>query len=84
MVRLLVLQQLYNLSDAGVPNAQSQQFRAVCGAASSSRVLDAEKVWDWRERLNLHDLIGDINATVSRQLMHTSNSAPGRGFADGY
>src|SRR5215467_6554035 len=53
MVRLLVLQQLYNLSDEALEYQvlDRNSFARFAGLTNSSRVPDAKTVWVWRERL---------------------------------
>ncbi len=70
MVKLLVLQQLYNLSDDALEYQvlDRASFLRFLGLERSPRVPDAKTIWAWRERLKTHDLIGDISAAVSGQL----------------
>jgi IS5 family transposase len=53
MVRLLVLQQLYNLSDDALEYQVLDRgsFQRLLGLERSARVPDAKTVWVWRERL---------------------------------
>jgi IS5 family transposase len=67
MVKLLVLQQLYNLSDDAL-EYQVLDRLSFLDLAHSPRVPDAKTIWVWRDRLKTHDLIGDISAAVSGQL----------------
>jgi len=70
MVKLLVLQQLYNLSDDALEYQVLDRlsFLRFLDLEHSPRVPDAKTIWVWRERLKTHDLIGDISAAVSGQL----------------
>lgn len=70
MVKLLVLQQLYNLSDDALEYQvlDRTSFLRFLDLEHSPRVPDAKTIWVWRERLKTHDLIGDISAAVSGQL----------------
>lgn len=69
MVKLLLLQQLYNLSDDVLeyPVLDRTSFQRFLGLEHSRRVPDAKTTWVWRERLKKQDLIGDISAAVSGQ-----------------
>jgi len=84
MVRLLVLQQLYNLSDDALEYQvlDRASFTRFTGLTSSSRVPDAKTVWVWRERLKKLDLIGDISAAVSGQLQRAGFVARGGQIID--
>lgn len=84
MVRLLVLQQLYNLSDDALEYQvlDRNSFARFAGLTNSSRVPDAKTVWVWRERLKQLDLIGDISAAVSGQLQHAGFIARGGQIID--
>lgn len=70
MIRILVLQQLYNLSDEALEYQllDRASFQRFTGLEHSGRVPDAKTVWVWRERLKAQDLIGDISEAVGRQL----------------
>lgn len=70
MIRLLVLQQLYNLSDEALEYQvlDRSSFQRFAGLEHSGRVPDAKTLWVWRERLKKQDLIGDISEAVGRQL----------------
>ena len=70
MVKLLLLQQLYNLSDAALEYQvlDCTSFQRFLGLEYSRRVPDAKTIWVWRERLKARDLIGDISAAVSGPL----------------
>lgn len=84
MVRLLVLQQLYNLSDEALEYQVLDRlsFLRFARLTNSSRVPDAKTVWVWRERLKKHDLIGDISAAVSGQLQRAGFTAKGGQIID--
>jgi IS5 family transposase len=84
MVRLLVLQQLYNLSDDALEYQllDRSSFLRFAGLTNSARVPDAKTVWVWRERLKQHDLIGDISAAVSGQLQRAGFIARGGQIID--
>lgn len=84
MVRLLVLQQLYNLSDDALEYQVLDRgsFQRFLGLTHSGRVPDAKTIWVWRERLKQHDLIGDISAAVSGQLSRAGFIARGGQIID--
>lgn len=84
MVRLLVLQQLYNLSDDALEYQVLDRgsFQHFLGLTHSARVPDAKTVWVWRERLKQHDLIGDISEAVSGQLARAGFIARGGQIID--
>lgn len=84
MVRLLVLQQLYNLSDDALEYQvlDRSSFARFAGLTNSSRVPDAKTVWVWRERLKQLDLIGDISEAVSGQLQRAGFIARGGQIID--
>lgn len=84
MVRLLVLQQLYNLSDDALEYQvlDRTSFARFAGLTHSARVPDAKTVWVWRERLKKLDLIGDISAAVSGQLQRAGFTARGGQIID--
>jgi len=84
MVRLLVLQQLYNLSDAALEYQvlDRSSFVRFARLTNSSRVPDAKTRWVWRERLKKNDLIGDISAAVSEQLQDAGFTAKGGQIID--
>lgn len=84
MVRLLVLQQLYNLSDDALEYQvlDRNSFARFAGLSHSARVPDAKTVWVWRERLKKLDLIGDISAAVSGQLQRAGFTARGGQIID--
>lgn len=84
MVRLLVLQQLYNLSDDALEYQVLDRgsFLRFARLTDSSRVPDAKTVWVWRERLKQHDLVGDISAAVGEQLQKAGFIARGGQMID--
>ena len=79
MIRLLVLQQLYNLSDDALEYQllDRSSFQRFAGLEHSGRVPDAKTLWVWRERLKKQDLIGDISEAVGRQLSNAGFIARG-------
>ncbi|HKX55099.1 MAG TPA: IS5 family transposase [Xanthomonadales bacterium] len=84
MIKLLLLQQLYNLSDEALEfqALDRASFQRFLGLQSSSRIPDAKTVWVWRERLKQQDLIGDISAAVSGQLQRAGFIARGGQIID--
>jgi len=84
MVRMLVLQQLYNLSDEALEYQvlDRRSFLRFVGLEKSSKVPDARTVWVWRDRLKQGDLIGDISAEVGRQLQRAGFIARGGQIID--
>lgn len=84
MIRLLVLQQLYNLSDDALEYQllDRASFQRFAGLERSGRVPDAKTVWVWRERLKAQDLIGDISEAVGRQLARAGFIARGGQIID--
>jgi len=84
MVKLLLLQQLYNLSDDAleVQVLDRTSFQCFLGLEHSRRVPDAKTIWVWRERLKARDLIGDISAAVSGQLQRAGFLARGGQIID--
>jgi IS5 family transposase len=70
MIKLLLLQQLYNLSDDALEYQvlDRTSFQRFLELENSGRVPDAKTIWVWRERLKKQDLMGDISAAVSGQL----------------
>lgn len=84
MIRLLVVQQMYNLSDDGLEYQvlDRASFQRFTGLEKSSRIPDAKTVWVWRERLKEQDLIGDISAAVGRQLAQAGYVARGGQIID--
>lgn len=84
MIRLLVLQQLYNLSDDALEYQVLDRvsFQRFTGLEHSSRIPDAKTVWKWRERLGQQDLIGDISEAVGLQLAQAGFVARGGQIID--
>lgn len=84
MVKLLLLQQLYNLSDDALEYQVLDRisFLRFLGLEHSRRVPDAKTIWVWRERLKSQDLIGDISAAVSGQLQRAGFLARGGQIID--
>jgi len=84
MVRLLVLQQLYNLSDDALEYQvlDRTSFLRFARLTDSSRVPDAKTFWVWRERLKKRDLVGDISAAVSGQMQRAGFIARGGQIID--
>jgi len=84
MIRLLVLQQLYNLSDEALEYQLLDRisFLRFAGLENSGRVPDAKTVWVWRERLKKQDLIGDISQAVGLQLAQAGFIARGGQIID--
>lgn len=84
MVKLLLLQQLYNLSDDALEYQvlDRTSFLRFLGLEGSRRVPDAKTIWVWRERLKTLDLIGDISAAVSGQLHRAGFLARGGQIID--
>ena len=84
MVKLLLLQQLYNLSDDALEYQvlDRTSFQRFLGLEHSRRVPDAKTIWVWRERLVKQDLIGDISAAVSGQLQRAGFLARGGQIID--
>jgi len=64
---LLLLQQLYNLSDEALEYQvlDRRSFQRFLGLEHSGRAPDAKTVLVWRERLKAYDLMGDISAAVN-------------------
>lgn len=83
MIRLLLLQQLYNLSDEALEYQvlDRRSFQRFLGLEHSGKVPDAKTIWVWRERLK-NDLIGDISAAVSGQLQRAGFIARGGQIID--
>jgi IS5 family transposase len=84
MIRLLVLQQMYNLSDdaAEYQVLDRASFQRFAGLERSGRVPDAKTIWVWRERLKAQDLIGDISEAVGAQLARAGFIARGGQIID--
>lgn len=84
MIRLLVLQQMYNLSDDAMEYQllDRASFQRFAGLERSGRVPDAKTIWVWRERLKKQDLIGDISEAVGAQLARAGLVARGGQIID--
>lgn len=84
MIRLLVVQQLYNLSDDALEYQvlDRASFQRFAGLEKTSRIPDAKTIWVWRERLKKQDLIGDISEAVGRQLAQAGFIARGGQIID--
>ena len=84
MIRLLVVQNLYNLSDDAMEYQllDRASFQRFAGLEQSGRVPDAKTLWVWRERLKKQDLIGDISEAVGRQLAQAGFIARGGQIID--
>lgn len=84
MVKLLLLQQLYNLSDEALEFQvlDRASFQTFLGLEHHGRVPDAKTIWVWRERLKQDDLIGDISAAISGQLQRAGFIARGGQIID--
>ncbi|ALN65487.1 putative isxal5 transposase protein [Lysobacter antibioticus] len=70
MIRLLVLQQLYNQPDDALEFQVLDRgsFLRFLTLERSARTPDVETVWVWGgERLKRYGLIGEISASVSGQ-----------------
>jgi IS5 family transposase len=70
MIRLLVLQQLYNLPDDALEFQvlDHGSFLRFLALERSARTPDVKTVWVEGERLKRYALIGEISASVSGQL----------------
>ena len=70
IIRLLVLRQLYHLSDDAMQYQllDRASFLRFAGLEQSGRVPDAKTLWLCRKQLKKQDLIDDISAAVGRQL----------------
>lgn len=84
MIRLLVVQQMYNLSDDALEYQvlDRASFQRFAGLEKSSRIPDAKTIWVWRERLKKQDLIGDISEAVGLQLAQAGFIARGGQIID--
>ncbi|MFC7522247.1 transposase [Xanthomonas populi] len=83
MVRVLLLQQLYNLSDDALEYQllDRRSFVRFVGL-DSGKVPDAKTIWVWRERLKDKDVMGDISAAISGQLARAGYIARGGQIID--
>jgi IS5 family transposase len=84
MVKLLLLQQLYNLSDDALEYQvlDRRSFQQFLGLEHSGKVPDAKTIWVWRERLKAQDVMGDISAAVGVQLQRAGFIARGGQIID--
>ncbi|MBD7924774.1 IS5 family transposase [Xanthomonas bonasiae] len=84
MVKLLLLQQLYNLSDDALEYQvlDRRSFQQFLGLEHSGKVPDAKTIWVWRERLKAKDVMGDISAAISQQLQRAGFVARGGQIID--
>ncbi|MFC7519291.1 IS5 family transposase [Xanthomonas populi] len=84
MVRVLLLQQLYNLSDDALEYQllDRRSFVRFVGLDGSGKVPDAKTIWVWRERLKDKDVMGDISAAISGQLARAGYIARGGQIID--
>lgn len=84
IIRLLVLQQLYNLSDEALEYQvlDRASFQRFTGLEHSSRIPDAKTVWKWRDRLQAQDLIRPLDEAVGRQLTQAGFVARGGQIID--
>ncbi|HEU0196759.1 MAG TPA: IS5 family transposase [Nevskiaceae bacterium] len=84
MIRLLVLQQLYNLADDALEYQllDRASFQRFAGLECSGRVPDAKTLWVWRERLKQQGLMDDISAAVEHQLSRAGFIARGGQIID--
>ena len=81
MTRLLVLQQLFNLSDEQMEFQllDRMSFRRFAGLKHSGRVTDRNTIWVFRERLVQANVEHQIFAEVQRQLQqHGFRAREGR------
>jgi len=84
MVRLLLLQQLYNLSDDALEYQllDRHSFVSFAGLEHSRRVPDAKTIWVWRERLRQAGLMEEVKASVDAQLQQAGLVARGGQLID--
>ncbi len=70
MVKALLLQQWYSLSDPGLEEALADRrsFRRFVGLALDQPVPDHATLWRFRQQLAARDLAGELFAAVERQL----------------
>jgi transposase, IS5 family len=71
MSKVLVLQQLHNLSDDGIEHQTRDRFSFMrfLGLQPEGRVPDAKTVWLFRERLKALDLAGVLFGRFHQQLV---------------
>ncbi|UKE71764.1 transposase [Xanthomonas graminis] len=84
MIKLLLLQQLYNLSDDALEYQvlDRRSFQQFLWLEHSGKVPDAKTIWVWRERLKAKELMGDISAAVGQQLQRAGLIARGGQIID--
>ncbi len=84
MVRVLVLQQLYNLSDEALEYQLLDRlsFQRFCGLRHSSRIPDANTVWVFRERITAAGGADTPFDAVQRQLQQHGFIARGGQIVD--
>lgn len=84
MIKLLLLQQLYNLSDEALEYQvlDRSSFVRFLGLEHSDRVPDAKTIWVWRERLQAQDLMGDISEAIAVELQAAGYIARGGQIID--
>jgi transposase, IS5 family len=70
LVKILLLQQWYCLSDAGVEEAVDDRlsFRRFCGLPLDEGVPDHSTVWRFRQELQRHGLSDALFSEIARQL----------------
>ena len=70
MLRIYVLQNLYNLADMAVMNEiiDSRAFSAFCGVDSSNQIPDGDTIGRFRNILNQHHLQEELFEDVKKQL----------------
>ena len=84
MIKLLLLQQGYNVSDDALAYQvlDRRSFQSFSGRENSKKVPDAKTIWLWRERLKQHNLLETINAAVSGQFERADFIARGGQIID--
>ncbi|MEC5079291.1 transposase [Xanthomonas oryzae] len=84
MVRVLLLQQLYTLSDDALEYQLLDRCSVVrfVGLEDSGKVPDAKTIWVWRERLKNKHVIGNISTAISGQLARAGYIARGGQIID--
>ena len=84
MVRVLILQQLYNLSDDSVEYQLLDRlsFQRFCGLLHSSSIPDAKTVWVFRERVRKAGGSATLFEAVQRQLQRHGYIARGGQIVD--
>lgn len=83
-VRLLLLRQLYNLSDDALEYQLLNRLNFVLFVRlkGSGKVPDPKTIWVWRECLKDKDVMGDISVAISRQLVCAGYIARGGQITD--